>query len=87
MAKRRTMRKSNLLKRTAKTAVKSVGYLEKGMSGIFGIVKRGVKTGASVVEEGASVVKTGANYVVSKAKFNSRRRSNRRRSATRRRKH
>ena len=87
MAKRRTMRKSNLLKNTTKTAVKSVGYLEKGMSGIFGLVKQGVKTGASVVEKGASVVKKSAKYVVGKTKFDSRRRSSRRRNATRRRKH
>ena len=87
MAKRRTARKSNLLKNTTKTAVKSVGYLEKGMSGIFGLVKRGVKTGASVVEEGASIVKKGADFVAKRPKYSSRRRSSRRRNATRRRKH
>jgi hypothetical protein len=76
MAKGRRSRKSGVLGTTKKVAKKTLGFLEEGLSGLFGIVKSGVQMGVSDVKKGAKMI-------ASRRKS----RRNKRRNATRRRKH
>jgi len=56
MAKSRRMRKSNVLGTTKRIAQKSVGFLEKGLSGLFGVVKSGVSMSVKGVKRGVKMV-------------------------------
>lgn len=56
MAKRRGSRKSGVLGATKRVAQKTVGFLEKGLSGLFGVVKSGVQMGVKDVKKGVKMV-------------------------------
>lgn len=56
MAKSRRMRKSGVLGTTKRIAKKSVGILEKGLSGLFGVVKSGVSMSVKGVKRGVRMV-------------------------------
>ena len=56
MAKRRGTRKSGVLRTTKRVAQKTVGFLEKGLSGLFGVVKEGVQMGVKDVKKGVKMV-------------------------------
>ena len=45
MSRKSRSRKNSVLSTTKKVGMKSVGLLEKGLSGLFGVVKTGVEMG------------------------------------------
>ena len=58
MAKHRGTRKSKVLGTTKRIAKQSVGLLEKGLSGLFGVVKSGVSMSVKGVKKGANMLST-----------------------------
>uniref|UniRef100_A0A6C0LD72 Uncharacterized protein n=1 Tax=viral metagenome TaxID=1070528 RepID=A0A6C0LD72_9ZZZZ len=74
MAKRRGSRKTGVLGKTKQVANKTLSFLEKGLSGLFGVVKTGVNMGVNSVKKGVRMI-------------SSRRNKKSRRNATRRRKY
>lgn len=58
MAKRHASRKSGVLRTTKKVAQKTVGFLEKGLTGLFGVVKSGVQMGVKDVKKGVKMIST-----------------------------
>jgi hypothetical protein len=66
MAKRRGSRKSGVLRTTKRVAQKTVGFLEKGLSGLFGVVKEGVQMGVKDVKKGVKMVSSRRKHRKSK---------------------
>jgi len=56
MAKRRGSRKTGVLGKTKQVANKTLGFLEKGLSGLFGVVKTGVDMGVNSVKKGVRMI-------------------------------
>lgn len=56
MAKRRGSRKATILGKTKRVANKTLGILEKGLSGLFGVVETGVNMGVNSVKKGVKMV-------------------------------
>ena len=77
MPRKSRSRKNSVLSTTKKVGMKSVGLLEKGLSGLFGVVKTGV-------EMGVNDVKKGAKMIASRRRKSKRRKSSRRKSRRRR---
>lgn len=73
MAKYRGTRKSKVLGTTKKIAQQSVGFLEKGISDLFGIVKTGVSMSVKSVKKGANMLSTKRNKRLSKRRSTRRR--------------
>lgn len=74
MAKRHASRKSGVLGTTKKVAQKTVGFLEKGLSGLFGVVKSGVQMGVKDVKKGVKIVSSRRKHRKSRRHHTKRRR-------------
>ena len=74
MPRKSRSRKNSVLSTTKKVGMKSVGLLEKGLSGLFGVVKTGVEMGVNDVKKGAKMI---ASRRKSKRRKSSRRKSRR----------
>jgi hypothetical protein len=74
MAKRRGSRKSGVLGATKRVAQKTVGFLERGLSGLFGIVKSGVQMGVNDVKKGVKMISTRRKHRKSRRHHTKRRR-------------
>lgn len=74
MAKRRGSRKSGVLGTTKRVAQKTVGFLERGLSGLFGVVKSGVQMGVSDVKKGVKMISMKRKHRKSKRSHTKRRR-------------